>query len=279
MPRPPRQLLDQYGLRAKKGLGQNFLLPGTGERIVRAARITADDWAVEIGPGLGALTEALLDVAARVIAIEIDPDMVRVLEGEYGDRPNLEIVQADARDFDLAAYHERAGRKLRLLGNLPYYLSSPLVRRAVEQRAHVVDAHFTLQKEVADRIAAPPGGREYGSLSVITGVWADASVALKLSPGAFHPRPGVDSALLRLVFRETPRVPVDDPALFERVVFAAFGQRRKTIQNSLRRSDLPLDPPAIAGALAEAGVDPGRRAETLSVEEFGALYEAVRRAL
>jgi 16S rRNA (adenine1518-N6/adenine1519-N6)-dimethyltransferase len=142
-----------------------------------------------------------------------------------------------------------------------------------------VDATFTLQKEVAERVASPPGSRVYGALSVLTTVWADASIVLRLAPGAFHPRPGVDSAVLRLVFRERPRVEIADEAFFERVVFAAFAQRRKTILNSLRGAPgSPVAREAVPGVLAEAGIDPVRRAETVSVEEFGKLAAAAATA-
>ncbi len=273
----PQTLLARYGLAARKGLGQNFLVPGgAAERIVRAAQIAAGDWVVEIGPGLGALTAALLDAGAHVVAVELDPQMLRVLSQELGTRERLELVHADARGLDLGPIHARAGRRLKLAGNLPYYASSPLLRRAVEQREHVLDATFTLQREVAERVAAPPGSRTYGALSVLVGLWADASVPLKLPPGAFHPRPGVESAVLRLVMRRTPKAEVPDAASFERVVFAAFGQRRKTIWNSLRGArDLDASEERIADALRRAGIEPNRRAETVPVEAFAALARAL----
>lgn len=272
----PLALLKKHHLEARKSLGQNFLLPGNGERIARVAGIGKSDWVVEIGPGLGALTEALCDRAEHVIAVDLDKAMIRVLEKELGDRKNLELVHGDARTLDLAEIHARAGRKLKLVGNLPYYASSPLLRHAIDQRAHVSDVTFTLQKEVAERIAASPGGKIYGALTVLTCLWADASVPMKLAPGAFHPKPGVESAVLKLVLRETPRTVVEDFAMFEKVVFAAFAQRRKTIQNSMKDSGLGLPAAGIAEVLAQAGIDPMRRAETVSIEEFGKLYDAVR---
>lgn len=273
----PQSLLKRLGLSARKSLGQNFLVPGWAEKIAAAARVAPGDVVVEIGPGLGALTHALLDRGARVIAVDLDEAMIRVLREQLGGRPELELVHADARTLDLAAIAERAGSKVRVTGNLPYYASSPLLRRAVDQRAHVRSATFTLQKEVADRIAAPPGSKTYGALSVLTQVWADASVPLKLPPGAFHPRPGVDSAVLHLEMRERPAVEVPDAALFERVVFGAFSQRRKTILNSMKGSrELGVAAEVVVQALATARIEPIRRAETLSVAEFGRLAEAVR---
>ena len=273
----PEKLLKKLGLSARKSLGQNFLVPGWGEKIAAAAQIAAGDHVVEIGPGLGALTEALLARGAIVTAVDLDEAMIRSLKKLLGERPALTLVHADAREIDLGALAAAAKTKLRVTGNLPYYASSPLLRRAIDQRDHVRSATFTLQKEVAERIASPPGSKSYGSLSVLTQVWADASVPLKLPPGAFFPRPGVDSAVLHLEMREQPRVAVPDPAFFERVVHGAFSQRRKTILNSMRGSrELGLPPEQIAAALATAKIDPIRRAETLSVEEFGALEQALR---
>ncbi len=263
-------MLARHGLEARKSLGQNFLVPGAAERIARIAQLGKDDWVVEIGPGLGALTDELCERAARVIAIDLDEKMIGVLRRELATRENLELVHADALKTDFAPLAGRAGRKLRLVGNLPYYISSPLIRHAIAQRAHLVDATFTLQKEVAERIAAKPGSKTYGALSVLVQLFCDASVEAKLAPGSFHPRPGVDSAVLRLVFLPVPRAEVDF-AKFERVVFASFEHRRKTILNSMR--DAGVD--GAADALARAGIDPKRRAETLSVPEFAKLTAAV----
>ena len=274
----PQTQLKRLGLSARKSLGQNFLVPGWAEKIAAAARVAKGDVVVEIGPGLGALTRALLERGARVIAVDLDEAMIRVLRQDLGERADLELVHADARELDLGAIAARTGGgRVRVTGNLPYYASSPLLRSAIDQRAHVRSATFTLQKEVADRIASPPGSKVYGALSVLTQVWADASVPLKLPPGAFHPRPGVDSAVLHLEMREQPRVAVPDPALFERVVHGAFAQRRKTISNSMKGSrELGLPAERVAAALSAAAIDPRRRAETLSVEEFGRLCEAIR---
>lgn len=275
MPEHPKKLLQRYGIEARKSLGQNFLVPGAAERIARASRVKAGDAVVEVGPGLGALTEALLDVGAHVVAVDLDRKMLAILAETLKDRPNLELVHGDAREFDLGAVATRLGRKLKLVGNLPYYASSPILRRAVFERAHLESATFTLQKEVADRIAAPPGSKTYGSLSVLIGLYADATVVLKLPPGAFHPQPGVDSAVLHLVFREKPRAAVANFDRFEKVVYAAFSHRRKTILNSLKDSDLDLEGPVLLAGLSAAKIDPIRRAETVSVEEFAALTAAL----
>ena len=274
----PKALLQRHGLEARKSLGQNFLVPGPfAERIVRIAGVKRGETVVEIGPGLGALTGALVDAGARVVAVDLDEAMVRVLRETFAGNDAVEIVHGDARELELAPIAARAeGGKVRVVGNLPYYASSPLMRRTIEQRAYARTATFTLQREVADRIAAPPGSKTYGALSVIVGLHADATVPARLPPGAFHPRPGVESAVLHLVFRERPRAEVADERLFEKVVFSAFGHRRKTIQNSMRDStELPLEPGAIAKALSAAGIDPQRRAETVSVEEFARLANAV----
>lgn len=278
MPEHPQALLRRLGLPARKSLGQNFLVPGWGDRIAAAAGVRPGDRVIEIGPGLGALTEALLERGAHVVAVEIDAAMIRALEELFAGRPGLELVHADARALDIGAIATRGPETLRVTGNLPYYASSPLLRRTIDARRHIRSATFTLQREVAERVASPPGSRAYGGLSVLTQVWADARLPLVLPPGAFYPRPGVDSAVLHLEMRESPRAEVTDPTLFERVVHGAFAQRRKTIQNSMRSSrELGLSAGAVAAALAEAGIDPGRRAETVSVEEFGRLAVAITR--
>ncbi|HVO29796.1 MAG TPA: 16S rRNA (adenine(1518)-N(6)/adenine(1519)-N(6))-dimethyltransferase RsmA [bacterium] len=276
MPEHPKAILRKHGLEAKKSLGQNFLVPGAAERIARAARVRAGDVVVEIGPGLGALTEALLDLGAEVVAVDLDERMLAILREELAGREKLTLLHGDARDFDLAGIAARAGRPVKLVGNLPYYVSSPILRRAVAERAHLESATFTLQKEVADRIAAPPGSKTYGALSVLIGLYADASVALKLPPGAFHPPPGVDSAVLHLQFLKSPRAEVADYAWFEKVVYACFSHRRKTVLNSMKDSDLDLPAETLTKALAAAGIDPMRRAESMSVEEFARLAAALR---
>ncbi len=269
----PRAILSRHGLRPKKDWGQNFLGDAKLlERIAAVCSVGPGDTVVELGAGLGHLTRALAATGATVIAVERDRDLVAVLQSE-GLPSAVRILAANAAEIDFA---QAAGAPRPVVaGNLPYQLSSPILFRVIEQRASVRRAVFLLQREVAERLAAPPGGRDYGLLSVLLQAVADVEVALRIPAGAFHPPPKVDSALVRIELLETPRAGVRDPAQFTRVVKAAFAQRRKTLLNSLKAAKDLGEPKAIAAALEEVGIDPIRRAETLSVQEFAALAGAL----
>lgn len=250
--------------RPRKRFGQNFLHDSrVVDRIVRAIDPHPGDRLVEIGPGLGALTAPLLACVAPIDAVELDRDLIARLTDRFGDR--LRLHSADALRFDFCAL--AAEGRLRVVGNLPYNISTPLIFHLLDQAACVQDMHFMLQKEVVDRLAAAPGGGDYGRLSVMVQQRCRVERLFTVPPGAFHPPPKVDSAVVRLVPYETPPVTVADPALFAHIVARAFSQRRKTLRNTLRGE---LD----ADTIAACGIDPGRRAETLSVAEYGCLAEA-----
>jgi 16S rRNA (adenine1518-N6/adenine1519-N6)-dimethyltransferase len=262
----PRELLAKYGLAAKKSWGQNFLVDeGVYRRIVDAARIESRDTVVEIGAGLGTLTARLAERAARVVAIERDRDMVRVLRGEWGAHKNVEITEANALTLDYSAL----GRVI-VVGNLPYQIASQLLIQLVAARAQVVRVVVMLQLEMARRVAAQPATRDYSSLTVAVATFCDVELLFKVGRGAFFPAPRVDSATVRLTPLAAPRAPISDPAHYESVVRAAFGQRRKTLRNALRA----VFPEANA-ALERAGIDGDRRGETLSIEEFARIAEAL----
>jgi 16S rRNA (adenine1518-N6/adenine1519-N6)-dimethyltransferase len=269
----PRRILQQHGLRPKHAWGQNFLDDqAVLADLVQAARLGPDSVVVELGAGLGHLTRALLDTGARVVAVERDRDLVRILEGWKAER--LTVLAANAARLELATV---AGtRPLTLVGNLPYHLTSSILFEALEQHADLLRCVFTLQREVAERVAAGEGTRSGGLLTVLLGVWFDASIVRTVPAAAFHPPPKVDSAVLLLEHRATPRAEVGDESFFRKVVKAAFSQRRKTLLNALQ-SDRELgDAARIRGALAAAAVEPARRAETLSVAEFARLAGALR---
>ncbi|MES1943135.1 dimethyladenosine transferase [Salinisphaera sp. PC39] len=247
-------------MKARKRFGQHFLHdPAVLGRIVDAVAPRPGDNLVEIGPGRGALTERLLERIGRLTAIEIDRDLVPALRARFGEA--LTVIEADALKADYAAL--AAAGPLRLVGNLPYNISSPLLFALLGGDAPVADMHFMLQKEVVDRIVATAGERDYGRLSAAVAARAEAEVLFTVGPGAFNPPPRVNSAVVRLRPRPAP-FPLPDPAAYDRVVTAAFGQRRKTLRNAL--SGL-LD----ADAIAAAGVDPGDRAERITPERFAAL--------
>ncbi len=253
-------------VRPKKSLGQNFLTdPGYTRWICDAAQLGTQDQVLEIGPGLGHLTRELAGRAGRLLVIELDDRLIPRLRGEFADRPDVAIVHADALSYD---YGSLPGT-WKVVANLPYYISTPILQRLIAARGRFVSLALMLQQEVAERIAASPGGKEYGYLSVLVQYSAVPAVAFRVPAAAFTPRPKVDSAVVTLSIRPRPDPAADDEALFIRVVKAAFSQRRKTLRNSLGQLGYPRE--VMNGVQAALNLDLGRRAETLSVAEFVAL--------
>ena len=246
-------------------LGQHFLRPASVERLLRVLDPRADQDFLEIGAGSGALTLPLAVRARRIIAIELDPVLVGRLQEKAP--ANLTLIRGDALTADLEAL---APAGTRLVGNLPYAISSPLLRRFLDLRSRVIDMHVMLQAEVAQRIAAKPGGKDYGILSVLYALLADADVPLRFPPGAFNPPPRVSSALLRARFLRQPRAEVPDLRAFERLVQTAFARRRRTLENNLQDSYANLKE-----HLRLVHIEGSRRAETLSVVEFARLARAL----
>ena len=267
--------------RPRKRFGQNFLHdPGTIGRIIAAIDPRPDQRIVEIGPGRGAITAGLLAAAGRLDVVELDRDLVGPLADRLGDLGELRIHNADALSFDLCALlgeqpksDAGAEARVRLVGNLPYNISTSLLFHFIEQAHCIEDLHLMLQKEVVDRICAAPGGKTYGRLSVMVQTWCDAERLFVIGPGAFTPAPKVDSALVRLRPHRPLPYSVTDPALHARLVAAAFAQRRKTLRNALRGllSELGLD----ERALVAGGLDPAARAETVPVTGFARLAESL----
>jgi 16S rRNA (adenine1518-N6/adenine1519-N6)-dimethyltransferase len=274
MAETPRDILKRHGLRPKKSWGQNFLGDDRHlEAIAAAARLGPDDVVVEFGAGLGHLTRHLAKTGAKVIAVERDRDLLPVLREEMKGL-DVEVREENAATFDLRAVAAEVGRRVVVVGNLPYQLSSELLFHVEEQRDAAVRAVFLLQREVTERVAADPGGKVYGVISVLLQLHADIDVPHHVPASAFTPPPEVESAVVRLQFRDAPRADPGDERLFRRVVKAAFSQRRKTLANSLKGARV-AGPDEMAAAFASAGIDPQRRAETLSVEEFAALTRAI----
>lgn len=272
----PRALLDKHDLRAKKTWGQNFLGdPAVLGDIARLAAPTAGDVVIELGAGLGHLSWQLLARGARVVAVERDRDMARVLRSELGER--ITLLEADAARLDWADLARRFGvpegeggvPRLAVAGNLPYHLSSPILFSLLDAAPSIRRAVFLLQREVAERIAAAPGSKEWGLLSVLLQRHAEVEVARRVPAGAFWPPPRVESAVLCAWFRP-PADEVRDEARFRRLVKAGFGQRRKTLRNALEAAKL-ASPDQLAAALEAAGIDPTRRGETLTVAEWAKL--------
>ena len=252
----------------RQALGQHFLRDQTTAwAIVDLVAPTERDLVVEIGPGEGALTGLLAARAGRVIALEVDGALGAALRARL---PAVEILDADARTWDYAGLAAPVGGRVLIVGNLPYSVGKPILMALIGARAAIHEMALMLQLEVAERVAAPPGGKSYGSLSIFSQLHCDVRVALRVPPGAFRPPPKVDSAVLHIRVLREPRIPLADPRRFETVVRAAFAQRRKMLANSLGAAlGLPLD--IVRRAATTAGVDPTRRAETLTLSEFAAL--------
>jgi len=252
----------------RRALGQHFLRDhATARAIVDLVAPTERDLVVEIGPGDGALTGLLVGRAARVIALEVDPALAAALRARLSA---VEVLDADARTWNYAGLSAPPGGRVLVVGNLPYSVGKPILMALIGARAAIDEMALMLQREVAERIAAPPGGKSYGSLSIFCQLHCDVRVALRVPPGAFRPPPQVDSAVLHLRVLREPRIPLADPRRFETVVRAAFAQRRKMLANALGAGlGLPLD--VVRRAATAAGVDPTRRAETLTLSEFAAL--------
>ncbi|TAL11443.1 MAG: 16S rRNA (adenine(1518)-N(6)/adenine(1519)-N(6))-dimethyltransferase RsmA [Nitrospirae bacterium] len=255
---------------ARPPLGQNFLIDkNIVRKIVRAAQLQPGETVLEVGPGRGILTEALLDASGLVVAIELDAALCGRLRETFGARPNFRLIQGDAVTFDYA----QVPSPFLVVANLPYYVSTPLLFRLLDQGRRVDRLVLMLQEEVAARLAAAPGSREYGVLSVAAQFRCDVRLAFKVPASCFRPSPKVGSAVVALTPLARPRVAVGDERLFFRVVRGSFAHRRKALPNSLR--DEGFDAAKTAAALEKAGIAPRRRAETLSIEEFAALTDAL----
>jgi len=268
--------LRARGLRPRRARGQNFLVdPEVRDRIVAAAGLHPGDLVVEIGPGTGVLTEAVLGAGASVLAVEFDRGLAQAVSERLGTNPQLTLRQADALEFDFTQAlrdDPRRGRA-RVVANIPYSITTPLILRLVERRDLFEALFLTVQREVAGRLTAAPGGKTYGSLTLACRYWADIRSLFRIPRTAFHPVPEVESALVRFDLLDSPRVQVADPRHLFAVIRAAFAVRRKTLRNALCRAGWSTQ--AADAGLAHIGIDPRRRGETLALEEFARLSEAL----
>ena len=270
-------LLRSYDLSPRKRLGQNFLTdPVAAQRIVSAASLSSEDTVVEVGAGLGVLTRLLAEQAGRVLAVELDDGLVRVLNEQLADLPNARIVHGDILQLpDLGVSH----LAYKVVGNLPYYITSAVLRRFLEKRPRPRLMVVTVQREVAERIVAQPG--RLSLLAVSVQFYGRPGLVARIPPGAFYPSPQVDSAVLRVEIDDQPAVSLAegvDESTYFRVVRAGFSQRRKTLRNSLS-GGLALSPELVEVALGEMGIDSRRRAETLDLQEWAQATQALSRLL
>ncbi|USG68299.1 16S rRNA (adenine(1518)-N(6)/adenine(1519)-N(6))-dimethyltransferase RsmA [Brevibacillus ruminantium] len=284
-PTRTKEVLEKYGFSFKKSLGQNFLIDtNILHNIVDAADLDQSKAVVEVGPGIGALTEQLCRAAGRVVAIEIDQRLLPILGDTLAPYDNVEVVHGDVLELDLKALFrdKLAGyEKASVVANLPYYVTTPILMKLLEERLPLENIVVMIQKEVAERIAARPGTKDYGSLSVAAQFYAETEVAMIVPASVFIPRPNVDSAVIRLKIRDRPPVEVEDEDLFFRVVRACFAQRRKTLLNNLMNGLFDkARKDEVIQMLNDLEIDPVRRGETLSIEEFARLAnESIRRHL
>ncbi len=275
----PYILLKNSKVYPKKQLGQNFLAdPSTAATIISRSNISSDDVVLEIGAGLGALTIPSAGISKKVYAIEKDRHIIPLLEKELALNgiENVIIIKDNILNIDINALAEKEGVKMTVIGNLPYNISSQILIRLIAARNNINSAVLMFQKELGQRIAAGPGGKQYGRVSVMLQYCADIKPLYRIKARMFYPMPKVDSEVLEICFHDTPRYPAKDEALFFKVVKSAFGKRRKTLRNSLAGSELDMDTEKVIHVLKKAEINPVRRAETLSVEEFVRLSNCIK---
>ncbi len=276
-----KAILDKHGFTFKKSLGQNFLIDTNILRnIIASAGITAESGAIEVGPGIGALTEQIARVAKQVVAFEIDQRLLPILADTLAPYDNIKVIHQDILEADVSAVIAEQFQSvdgIHVVANLPYYITTPIIMKMLEERVPIDSYTMMLQKEVAVRMAASPGTKDYGSLSIAVQFYTEAEVVMTVPHTVFTPQPKVDSAVIHLKRRPAPAVQVVDEAFFFTVTRSSFAQRRKTILNNLT-SQLPdgkLQKDAIITCLNACEIDPTRRGETLSIEEFGRLSNAL----
>ncbi|WP_078556462.1 16S rRNA (adenine(1518)-N(6)/adenine(1519)-N(6))-dimethyltransferase RsmA [Bacillus alkalicellulosilyticus] len=281
-PNRTRAIIDKYKFVLKKSLGQNFLIDlNILQNIVNAAELTDQSFVIEVGPGIGALTEQLAKRAKKVVAFEIDNRLIPVLADTLADYENVQVIHNDILKANVhEVIHKEFGpdSDVMVVANLPYYITTPILMKLLEEKLPIQGIVVMIQKEVAERIAAKPGTKEYGSLSIAAQYYAKAETVLTVPKTVFVPQPNVDSAVLRLTIRENPIVEVDDEDFFFQVVRASFAQRRKTILNNLIHNlSLKEQKSALEEVLTVSKIDPKRRGETLSIQEFAELSNKLLR--
>lgn len=276
-PTRTKEMLHKHGIVLKKSLGQNFLIdPNILRNIVQAANLDKSKGALEIGPGIGALTQFLAEAAGRVVAVEIDRRLLPVLEETLSPYPHAVVVSGDILQVDVHSLfdeHFKAVSAVSVVANLPYYVTTPIVMKLLEAKLPLENIVVMVQKEVAQRMGASPGGKDYGSLSVAVQYYCEPEVVAIVPHTVFVPQPDVDSAVIRLRVLSKPRVEVKKESFFFEVVHAAFAQRRKTLMNNLQARFGKAQKDKLQLALAAAGIEPARRGETLSLQEFARLTD------
>ncbi len=271
------ELVKKYNFKFSKSLGQNFLVDDSVPRdIVLGAEVDENDLVIEIGPGVGTLTVQLLNKAKKVVAIELDSDLIPILTEEIGSNPKFTLIHNDALKVD---FNEIIGeeKSVKLVANLPYYVTTPIIVKLLKENYNFKSLTIMIQKEVAERMNAEPGNKDYGALSLLVQYYCNTSIVRKVPPQCFIPRPKVDSIVIRLDRLQEPKVKVENEKLFFDIIRSSFNMRRKTLWNGVK--NIGLSKENLELAFEEAGVDPKRRGETLTIEEFAMLSDKINKYL
>ncbi|MCI9486136.1 MAG: 16S rRNA (adenine(1518)-N(6)/adenine(1519)-N(6))-dimethyltransferase RsmA [Lachnospiraceae bacterium] len=282
-PRSTIEIIQKHGFLFQKKFGQNFLIdPHVLEKIIRAAGITGEDFVLEIGPGIGTMTQYLAEAAGHVCAVEIDRNLIPILHETLAGYENVSVLNEDILKVDVAALvrEGNGGRPIKVVANLPYYITTPIIMGLFESHVPLKSVTVMVQKEVADRMKSGPGSKDYGALSLAVQYYAEAYLAANVPPNCFMPRPKVGSAVIRLTCHKEPPVKVKDERLMFRLIRASFNQRRKTLANSLGNSpELSFTKEEIGAALEEMGLSPTVRGEALTLEQFAELADRLAAAV
>lgn len=272
-------IIQKYNFMFQKKFGQNFLIDThVLDKIIRAAEVTKDDCVLEIGPGIGTMTQYLAESAGHVVAVEIDANLIPILNETLADYDNVTVLNADILKLDIAelAREYGGGRPLKVAANLPYYITTPIIMNLLEGSAPVDNITVMVQKEVADRMQTGPGSKDYGALSLAVQYYAEPYIVANVPPNCFMPRPAVGSAVIRLRKLPQPPVQVNDAELMFRLIRASFNQRRKTLLNGLgNAAELSFPKEKIAAAIAACGLEPAVRGETMTLAQFAQLADAL----
>ena len=282
-PKNTIEVLQKYGFNFQKKFGQNFLInTRILEDIIEAAQITKDDFVLEIGPGIGTMTQYLCESAREVVAVEIDKNLIPILADTLSAYDNVEVINDDILKVDIKALAEErnAGRPIKVVANLPYYITTPIIMGLFESHVPIDSITIMVQKEVADRMQEGPGSKEYGALSLAVQYYADPKIVVNVPPSCFMPQPKVGSAVIRLTRHEQPPVEVENEKLMFQIIRASFNQRRKTLANGLNNfPELNLSKETIQQCIEELGVAPTIRGEALSLEQFAKLSNIIGKHL
>ena len=276
-PKNTIEIIQKYEFMFQKKFGQNFLIDThVLEKIISAAGITKNDCVLEIGPGIGTMTQYLAENAGRVVAVEIDRNLIPILKETLADYDNVTVINEDILRVDIKALAEEynGGKPIKVVANLPYYITTPIIMGLFESGVPIDNITVMVQKEVADRMKEGPGSKDYGALSLAVQYYAEPEIVANVPPNCFIPRPNVGSAVIRLTRHKEMPVEVKDPALMFKIIRASFNQRRKTLQNGLGNApELPYTKEQIAAAIAEMGLTPTIRGEALSLAQFAQLSD------